>query len=228
MTVLWMGLAYFFLGSETPMRPGLWEDWGFLMSYCVYHPQSELDSQKCARCEGWFCPNCYVLIDDFLLCADCKVEHVRDAYCGVQHGALDLASISQRFVAVFIDGLIFGIPYMLWILGLLATSTEEDASPVIAVFGVLIILFMTFGRVIYEGMMLQRRGQTLGKMAAKIKVVTPQGHDLRPGQAWGRAGARFLLDSCISIINYLPALFTKDRTSLHDLLAGTRVVRARK
>lgn len=197
------------------------------MSYCVHHPQSDLESQKCARCEAWFCPDCYVLLDNFLLCADCKVEHIRDAYCGVRHGALDLAGIGQRFVAVFIDSLIFTTPYLLWLLGLLATATDEDASPIVAGLGIFVVLFITVGRVIYEGWMLQHRGQTLGKIVAKIKVVTPQGHDLRPGQAWGRAGARFLLDSCASFVNYLPALFTKEKTSLHDLMAGTRVVRTR-
>lgn len=191
----------------------------------MHHPQSELASQSCARCESWFCPSCYVLIDDYLLCADCKVEHLRDAYCGVVHGRLDLATIWQRFVAVFVDGLIFFGPYLVWVFFLLDATTTEESAPAAAAFGIFIILYMTVGRVVYEGWMLQARGQTLGKMAAKIKVVTALGHDLRPGQAWGRAGSRFMLNSCVSLINYLPALFTKDRTALHDLLAGTRVVR---
>ncbi len=195
------------------------------MSYCVHHPQSELPSQCCARCESWFCPSCYVLLDDYLLCADCKVEHIRDAYCGVVHGSLDLASISQRFIAVFVDGLIFGIPYVIWITFLFADPLEGDPTTVAGLFGFFIILYMTVGRVVYEGWMLQSRGQTLGKMAAGIKVVTVQGHDLRPGQAWGRATARFILDGCVSLVNYLPAVFTKDKTALHDLMAGTRVVR---
>ena len=200
------------------------------MSYCVHHPQTELESQQCARCESWFCPNCTVRLDNFLLCSDCKMEHVRDAYCGVKHGQLDLASIGQRFVAVTLDSILFIAPYVLSMVLLVSLEgSGSSTSDSILVFIFLTSLFLaTFGRVIYEGFMLQYRGQTLGKMAMKIKVVTPQGQDLRAGQAWGRSVGRFLLDGCLSGVSYLPALFTEEKTGLHDLLAKTRVIRHRK
>jgi uncharacterized RDD family membrane protein YckC len=72
--------------------------------------------------------------------------------------------------------------------------------------------------------MLQRRGQTLGKMALRIKVVTPDGGDISPGQAWGRAVLKLALGTCMGI-DYLPALFTRERTCLHDMIVKTRVVR---
>jgi uncharacterized RDD family membrane protein YckC len=78
--------------------------------------------------------------------------------------------------------------------------------------------------VVYEALMLGARGQTLGKMAMKIKVVRTDGTPISRGQAWGRAFMRQILASCLSIFNYLPAFFTKDRTCLHDLVASTRVV----
>ena len=67
------------------------------------------------------------------------------------------------------------------------------------------------------------RGQTLGKMAMKIKVVRPDGTDISGGQAWGREVARLVL-GFLYIVDPLPALFTKDRRTVHDMLAGTRVV----
>src|ERR1043166_3448578 len=76
----------------------------------------------------------------------------------------------------------------------------------------------------YEALMLGARGQTLGKMAMKIKVVRPDGTAISKGQAWGRSFMRQILASCLSIFNYLPAFFTKERTCLHDLVANTRVV----
>ena len=76
--------------------------------------------------------------------------------------------------------------------------------------------------------MLSQRGQTLGKIAMNIKVVTPEGRDLRPGEAWKRALARLLFDNCASIINYLPALFSREKTCLHDVAAKTRVINWRR
>jgi uncharacterized RDD family membrane protein YckC len=95
-----------------------------------------------------------------------------------------------------------------------------------------LVLFATIGAVIlmllYEGLMLARRGQTLGKMAVGIKVVTPEGRDIGTGQAWGRAVLRQIFWSYLAFINYLPALFTKQKTAIHDLACKTRVVRARR
>lgn len=199
-----------------------------VMTHCVHHPQRDLDNQQCARCEAWFCGDCTVQIETYLLCADCKIEHLRDAYCGVRHSSLDLASISQRLSALIIDGSIFFVPYFAYIAAAGYFSGREDYVSAINIAGIFIFFYMSAGRILYEGMMLQYRSQTLGKMVAKIKVVTPQGQDLRPGQAWGRSVSRFLLNSCCLPVNYLPALFTDEKTCLHDQLASTRVVRLEK
>jgi uncharacterized RDD family membrane protein YckC len=81
---------------------------------------------------------------------------------------------------------------------------------------------------VYEGLMLSSRGQTLGKMATGIKVVTAEGRDISAGQAWGRAALRQVFFSYFALINYLPALFTKQKTAIHDLACKTRVVRTRR
>jgi uncharacterized RDD family membrane protein YckC len=80
------------------------------------------------------------------------------------------------------------------------------------------------GQFVYEGLMLAARGQTVGKIAMKVKVVRPDGSDISTGQAWGRAAMRHVLVSCLCIINYLPAFFTLEKTTLHDMVASTRVV----
>ena len=71
--------------------------------------------------------------------------------------------------------------------------------------------------------MLSARGQTLGKMAMKVKVVAADGAELTTGQAWGREITRSIL-GFLYIVDYLPAFFTKEKTTLHDLAAKTRVV----
>jgi uncharacterized RDD family membrane protein YckC len=57
----------------------------------------------------------------------------------------------------------------------------------------------------------------------KVKVVRPDGSDISGGQAWGREVSRAFL-GFLYILDYLPALFTKDRRTIHDMLANTRVV----
>jgi uncharacterized RDD family membrane protein YckC len=76
--------------------------------------------------------------------------------------------------------------------------------------------------------MLAARGQTLGKMAVGIKVVTPQGGDIRAGQAWVRALSGTLM--ALVYLNYVDDLFifTPRRRTLHDRLAKTVVVKWRR
>ena len=59
--------------------------------------------------------------------------------------------------------------------------------------------------------MLSSRGQTLGKMAVGIKVVTPEGQDIGAGQAWSRALVRQVFFSYFALINILPIVFTKQQ-----------------
>jgi uncharacterized RDD family membrane protein YckC len=66
------------------------------------------------------------------------------------------------------------------------------------------------------------RGQTLGKMAFHIRVVSRDGGPL----SFGQAALRHLgswLSAAILGIGYLVAAFRADKRALHDLIAGTRV-----
>ena len=66
------------------------------------------------------------------------------------------------------------------------------------------------------------RGQTLGKMAFHIRVVSRDGGPL----SFGQAALRHLgswLSAVILGIGYLVAAFRSDKRALHDLIAGTRV-----
>jgi uncharacterized RDD family membrane protein YckC len=73
-------------------------------------------------------------------------------------------------------------------------------------------------------------GQTIGKMAAGVRVVPTEERD--PGNARVTLGSAVLravgcLISVLTVgLGYLPALFGKDHRALHDRLADTRVVRA--
>ncbi|MGH9361826.1 MAG: RDD family protein [Thermoanaerobaculia bacterium] len=199
---------------------------------CKNHPEVTEGCVRCARCGEWVCSDCRVELDGRPYCAECKVEYLRDLRAGVTpSGQLAYAGVWRRFCAIFLDGLLFAIPYALWFAYMIASGAmEPEADPdVIGIIGLIVVLlWATVGRIVYEGSMLAHGGQTLGKRAMSVKVVTPEGHDLRPGQAWGRAILRFVFEGCISFVDYLPAVFTQEKTTVHDLAAKTRVIDLRQ
>jgi len=202
------------------------------MFACPNHP-SELETRRCSRCARSYCKNCLVLLRGSYFCADCKSEQVRDVQSGTDASMPEYASVGRRFGALFVDGLVQTaasyaviIPMFL-LLGTMETlgdperSAEVGGVAVVAMIIMYAILF--FVPVVYEGLMLSRNGQTLGKMALGVKVVNADGSDISAGQAWGRAFMRLVL-SCI-LVDYLPAFFTPDKKCIHDMVASTRVVR---
>lgn len=199
---------------------------------CKNHPYIEDGLTRCARCADSFCPDCIVQIGGYPYCATCKAEAMRDLRSGLPAVGrqLELASVGRRFLALWIDGIILAIPLMIlaFAIGIPAgmfTESTGDPSPAILVLQALLTLaYMGFG-IAYEGVMLSSGGQTIGKKALKIKVVTPEGNDITRGQAWTRSVVRQVLSAvpCLGIIDYLVA-FGEDRACIHDQAAKTRVV----
>lgn len=194
---------------------------------CKNHPEEVVGLVKCSRCGEEFCRNCVVELKGSFYCAGCKTEQVRDVQSGVDGTELDLASIGARFGALFVDNFLINLlsqvitPVVLPALAR-ALGTGDPGTPGIAAFALTMVLFIAV-KVLYEGVMLQWRGQTLGKMATKVKVVTPEGDDISAGQAWLRALMKEVLSLAVGI-TYLVALFNKEKKALHDMIAKTRVV----
>jgi uncharacterized RDD family membrane protein YckC len=197
---------------------------------CPQHPLVVSGLERCARCDGEFCPDCFVWLRGRPYCAACKFEDVRDLLSGIVPGALDLASIGRRFGGLFLDGFIKAIASWILIIpvfiaaGVFASARPGSREPVWVIILMYPILFAI--PVIYEALLLKQRGQTFGMMALGVKVVTPDGGAISAGQAWARPVLRLVFGSCMGI-DYLPAFLTHDRTCLHDMIAKTRVVRVR-
>ena len=205
---------------------------------CPNHPAVEASLESCERCGGTFCPDCYVVLRDAPYCAACKLELVRDLRSGIDPDALDYGSISRRLAALFVDNFLstmaayaLMIPMIIMIAAAseaAGTADDSGASDTIVGFFALLMYPILLGvPFVYEGWMLQAKSQTLGKMAVGVKVVTPDGGTITRGQAWGRAALKIVLASCAGI-TYIPAFVTRERTTLHDMIAGTRVVRVQR
>jgi uncharacterized RDD family membrane protein YckC len=195
---------------------------------CVNHPAATVGLVRCRRCGQTFCRSCVVALRGQYFCARCKAEQVRDIQSGTEAGVLELASIGRRFGALWVDSVLLMLVLMpLSIAAGVAAGAAGKADPGLG-FSFLVMVAAAGVMFVYEGLMLASRGQTLGKMAVGIKVVTPEGRDIGGGQAWGRALTRQVFFSYFALVNYLPALFTKQKTAIHDLAAKTRVVRFRR
>src|SRR5258708_31367801 len=194
--------------------------------HCRNHWDVVEGLRQCSRCGQTFCRDCLVGINGRPYCAGCKNEQLLDVRSGVAMAAnLDLADPGRRFVALLIDGFITGIPFIvLMTVAMVSIFSANRMTPETILWFQPLMWLLVVGQFVYEGLMLAARGQTVGKIAMKIKVVRPDGSDISTGQAWGRAAMRHILASCLCIINYLPAFFTQEKTTLHDMVASTRVV----
>lgn len=212
---------------------------------CINHPEVDQDIVRCLRCQQPFCPDCVVMLRGYWYCGPCKAEQVRDIQSGTTQ-AFELASVGRRLGAWLLDSLVVGaammvfmVPFFFVIGGAAAmTGAGEPSDAATTALGLSVMVMYVFVLalsialpLLYEALMLARRGQTLGKMAVAIQVVSAEGAMLSPGQAWGRAAMKVALAqfcSCVGLLgDYLPAFFTVEKTTLHDMAAKTRVVRLR-
>jgi uncharacterized RDD family membrane protein YckC len=137
------------------------------------------------------------------------------------------AGFWMRFVALFLDWEVLTIPAGLFGILLAVTLPVIAASgvqgPLAAALGLTVGLFFVAFLILYSIWMHGKWGQTLGKMAIGVKVVTNQGEKIGYGTAFLR-WISSVVSAIILLIGYLIAGFRSDKRSLHDLIAGTRVV----
>jgi len=134
------------------------------------------------------------------------------------------ASLGRRLMAAAIDLLILAaidvvvVYFTMQICGL--TAADLDAIPKGPLLAFLLVQNGGYLVAFTAG------GQTLGKMAAGIKVVPA---DSAPGLDFGQALLRTALWVVLVVpagLGFLTAMFSSDHRGLHDRFAGTRVVRA--
>ncbi|OFX03209.1 MAG: transporter, partial [Alphaproteobacteria bacterium RIFCSPHIGHO2_12_FULL_66_14] len=70
------------------------------------------------------------------------------------------------------------------------------------------------------------RGATVGKMAMGLRVVTDQGQRLSFLNATGRYFAK-IISALILCIGFIMIAFTDRKRGLHDMIAGTLVIKTR-
>ena len=150
---------------------------------------------------------------------------------------VELASPGDRLAARVIDSTILGVVGVLFLIfgvGLALgiadgdTATDEEAGVLVLALVVLVLLAGVIFYV-YEVTLIATKGQTLGKMATRIKVVGAH-NGLVPG--WGRSMGRSIIRALagfvpfLSLVVDLSLLWDENRQGWHDKAAGTLVVKA--
>lgn len=144
----------------------------------------------------------------------------------------ELATRMQRLGAVILDGLvtmIWGIP-LGFALGMWTPKPHHGLLPSSSV--VLVSLLSTILFLLVNARFLHASGQTLGKRWVGIRIVTL---DNTVPELWRIIVLRFGSSSVVPLIPVIGSLFGlidillifgERRRCLHDLIAGTKVVRA--
>jgi uncharacterized RDD family membrane protein YckC len=146
---------------------------------------------------------------------------VWDARSGTQPVAY--GGFWMRFVAYIIDAIVLSVAMgvLAAIFGVSLMQTDiEQYDPTLN------LVSFVIGWLYFALMESSERGATLGKMALGLRVVTSDGQRLTFMNATGRYFAK-ILSAIILFIGFIMIGFTDKKRGLHDMIAGTLVIKVR-
>jgi len=190
-----------------------------------------------------------VLLNGKRVCAEGKAILLEQMKAGEAPGETERPSDIRRFGCMILDNIILGVPFLILNFAVVGVAAAGSTAGVDLTAGA-IQLINSFVAVAYFTLMHGTRSQTLGKMAGKLKVVRMDGLPMDMTTAFIRALAYtginlipailifFSLSAIVTIgingmiviyafVNAIMALVDRaNQRTLHDRIAGTRVVTA--
>ena len=137
----------------------------------------------------------------------------------------------SRFLAYLIDAILINVA-----LGIIAAvvggsmipadPAKIDPEEFIAQMGPFQLVALVVTWLYFALMESSARGATIGKMILGLRVVDDRGQRISFLRATGRFFAKFI-SGIILLIGYIMAAFTDRKRALHDIMAGTLVVKVR-
>ena len=127
-----------------------------------------------------------------------------------------------RFAAYFIDAVIFTAVF--GVLGAMFATGIKNSTAIGNDTGVLQLPLIIIAWLYYALMESSSKQATLGKMAVGITVTDLQGQRISFGRATGRYFAK-IISGIILLIGFIMAAFTEKKQALHDMIAGTLVIK---
>jgi uncharacterized RDD family membrane protein YckC len=181
-----------------------------------------------------FCSHCGTpnASDDLLryegafVCATCKPAFFQKVREGIPvSGNLLYAGFKIRLGAKLLDFLVLWVFNTTLSVLVEALAFRKPSTTIFIGTQFTLLIFQTALGAAYTCWFLAKYGATPGKMACRLKVVTPEGTTLAFGRALGRHFAE-MLSGMILGVGYLMIAFDDERRALHDRICNTRVVRA--
>jgi len=180
-----------------------------------------------------------------MVCSRCGAQNPEDANFCIGCGAKfisrseDISSVSysefggfwERFLAYCIDSAILtlgsvvvgflGAFFIGFIMALMGMEVEEMENFFVVLYYILAIVLSWLYFTVMESSKLQA---TLGKKICNLAVMDTSGNRITFSRANGRFWSKFI-SGVIFCIGYIMAAFTEKHQALHDMVAGTLVVK---
>jgi uncharacterized RDD family membrane protein YckC/Tfp pilus assembly protein PilE len=184
------------------------------------------------------CTNCGAAnADDAKVCISCHQplsdvwQSPKSELVGADGGAEELvyAGFWERFAAWFLDALVLWVVAMVLsfasgvLIALGGGGSQPSIPLLITAYFAPFLIFAAYFVLMESG----ERGATLGKRALKLRVVDVNGNRISKLRALGRWAAHGLSNLTI-VIGYVIQPFTARKQALHDMVAGTLVVKTEK
>ena len=129
-----------------------------------------------------------------------------------------------RFFAFFIDSVLLGLLSAIGTGGVALNMSLKGSS----IFSDIVLLIVVVVGALYFPLFNSSPWQgTPGKRLVGIHLICEDGQDVSLLRALIRSFAQMLSAMCF-MIGYLMAGITREKTALHDLIVGTRVIHGRK
>lgn len=175
-----------------------------------------------------YCPKCGAQNpDDTKFCSGCGSQLGTGVVVMSEKAPIYYGGFWRRFVAVIIDsgilticGIIIGA-IVGGIIGAILGVSETALGTMKVIIYIIIIIFQWFYFACLESSLKQA---TLGKMVMGIIVTDLNGNRISFGKASGRYWGK-IVSAIILMIGFIMAGFTQRKQALHDIMAGTLVVK---
>jgi uncharacterized RDD family membrane protein YckC len=188
----------------------------------------------CAECGSLHPKDNAIRHGESWICGWCKPMHVQKLKEGVATAGsakgMDYAGVGARALAKLLDGLIIVLPaVVLMVLVIVLATPLIGRNRGSSELGVLLMLgaigVIGLAMVFFQIWCLPKYGATPGKRIMRLRVVTADGGSI----SWGRAIGRFFGEWVNGLIpfwiGYIIAAFDPERRTVHDHIAGTRVIK---
>ncbi|MBN1695261.1 RDD family protein [candidate division WOR-3 bacterium] len=169
--------------------------------------------------------------DDANFCIGCGAKFISRSENISSASYSGFGSFWERFLAYLIDSAIltlgsvvivfFGAFFIGFILALIGMEVEKMENFFVGVYYILAFVLCWFYFTIMESSKLQA---TLGKKICYLVVTDTSGNRITFAKANSRFWSKFI-SGAIFCIGYIMAAFTEKHQALHDIIAGTIVVK---